>query len=154
MVKSHVFGAGLFLLAAFGLSWSLYNQYTPKPPNGRLATVEDKVVMESGTYSWERWGRSATANFLGDPTGVVRDNEPLIVETTDTLEFTFDSVPASIDCYLWEMDTGEVVYSGGLNERTLQFEQWNVSPGDYAIEVRAKWAEGYVLYHARILVPE
>lgn len=133
--------------------WSTYSRYKPAPSDLEVVVAKQTVEVEPVTYSLSKWGRTAAADTNTDPAVLVRKSPPIIVETGDNIKLLFEQTPDSVKCYLWEMDTGRLAYKG-LKGYPLNLEESNVASGDYAIEIRAKWENGYVLYNARILVYE
>ncbi|PLR94127.1 hypothetical protein [Bacillus sp. T33-2] len=150
MRNSIALGTTAVLIVLLFVGWKLYSVYIPKPPQVRLDSGTEVVDMKIGTFSWNEWGRAATADAFADPTGLVRSQQPVRV-TASRLKLMFEENPDSINCYLWQMETGQIAYKG-IKENPLQLKDLDVQPGDYALEVRAKWEQGYVLYNARILV--
>jgi hypothetical protein len=111
------------------------------------------MEIKPSTYSLRKWGRTASADINTDPAVLVKESHPLTVETDDKIRFLFEQSPDSVKCYLWEMGTGRLAYRGPI-VYPLSVEELNVATGEYAMEIRAKWENGYVLYNARVLVYE
>jgi hypothetical protein len=139
----------LFLLCV--ISWSTYNRYKPDPPDLEVVVAKHAVEIKPVTYSLSKWGRTAAADINTDPAVLVRESPPIIVESGDNIKFLFEQAPESVKCYLWEMETGRLAYKS-LKGYPLNLEDSNVPSGDYALEIRARWENGYVLYNTRIMV--
>lgn len=133
------------------ISWSTYSRYKPNPPDLEVVVAKHTVEVKPVTYSLRKWGRTAAADTNTDPDVLVRETPPIFVETGDNIKFLFEQLPDSVKCYLWEMDTGRLAYEG-LKGYPLNLEDLNVASGDYALEIRARWENGYVLYNTRIMV--
>lgn len=150
MKKSVLWGTGTLLILLFISGWAGYSHYEPEPPSLALVLNRQIVEMKPGTYSLQKWGRVAVADTFSDPTALVRRDSPIIVVPSEGLELKFEHEPVSVKYYLWEMETGKLVYTG----YPLKLKEGNVPSGDYALEIRAKWENGYVLYNARITVDQ
>lgn len=152
VVKKSVLWVTMSLLILFSvISWSTYSRYKPTPPDLEVVVAKHAVEVEPVTYSLRKWGRTASADTNTDPAVLVKESRPIIVETDDKIRLLFEQSPDSVKCYLWEMDTGRLAYKG-LKGYPLNLEESNVATGDYAMEIRAKWENGYVLYNTRIIV--
>lgn len=134
-------------------SWMTYSSYKPSPPELELVAAKHIMEIKPVTYSIRKWGRSASADMNIEPSVLARESTPLIVDTNDNLTLLFKQSPETVVCYLWDMNTGKLAYKE-LTEFPLNLEESNVSTGDYALEVHAKWENGYVLYTARMIVQE
>ncbi|WLR56898.1 hypothetical protein LC048_08540 [Mesobacillus subterraneus] len=143
----------LILILFSSISWTAYCRYKPTPPDLEVVVAKHAVEIKPATYSLRKWGRTASADTNTDPAILVKESTPIIVETDDKIRLLFEQSPDSVKCYLWEMDTGKLVYKG-LEGCPLTLGDYNVVSGEYAMEVRAKWENGYVLYNARVLVYE
>ncbi|MBT2637962.1 MULTISPECIES: hypothetical protein [unclassified Bacillus (in: firmicutes)] len=142
----------LSILVIFSLSsWITYTRYKPVPPELEVVAAKHALEVQPVTYSLRKWGRTASADINTEPAVLVRESTPLIVDPNDNIELLFNHSPDSVKCYLWEMDTGKLAYKE-LTAYPLNLEASNIASGDYALEVRAKWENGYVLYNARIIV--
>ncbi|MBT2693795.1 hypothetical protein [Bacillus sp. ISL-55] len=152
MVKKSILWVTMSLLILFCvISWSTYSRYKPTPPNLEMVVAKHAVEVKPVTYSLQKWGRTASADTNTDPAVFVKESSPIIVETDDRIRLLFEQSPDSVKCYLWEMDTGKLAYKL-LNGYPLNLEDSKVAGGDYAMEIRAKWGNGYVLYNTRIIV--
>ncbi|ESU33611.1 hypothetical protein G3A_05255 [Bacillus sp. 17376] len=140
-----------FLILLCIISWSIYSTYKPVPSDLDMVVAKHTVEVKPATYSLRKWGRTASADTNTDPAVLVKDSHPIIVEKDDKIRLLFEQSPDSVKCYLWEMDTGKLAYKG-LKGYPLNLEESNVATGDYAMEIRAKWGNGYVLYNTRIMV--
>jgi hypothetical protein len=135
------------------IGWSTYKSYKPTPPDLGIIVDKHVVKIKAVTYSYRKWGRTAVADANTDPALVVRETSPIKVGTRGSIELLFEKSPDSVTCYLWDMESGSLAYPG-LDGLHLDLDQFNISSGDYAMEIRAKWEDGYVLYNARIHVNE
>ncbi|WP_156972656.1 hypothetical protein [Mesobacillus selenatarsenatis] len=152
VVKKSVLWVTISLLILFCvISWSTYSRYKPTPPDLEVVVAKHAVEVKPVTYSLRKWGRTASADTNTDPAVLLKESRPIIVETDDKIRLLFEQSPDSVKCYLWEMDTGKLAYKG-LKGYPLNLEESNVATGDYAMEIRAKWGNGYVLYNTRIIV--
>jgi hypothetical protein len=134
-------------------SWISYTRYKPAPPELEVAAARHVMEVKPVTYSLRKWGRTASADSNTDPAVIVRRSTPLIVDPGEHIELLFNHSPDSVKCYLWEMETGKLAYKE-LIGYPLNLEESNVASGDYALEVHAKWENGYVLYTARVIVQD
>lgn len=135
------------------LSWSAYTNYTPRPYILKLEKAHDRTVLEADTYSLEKWGRSAKASSYTDPIEMVKNDKPILMKSTDYLKLSFENTPVSVRCYLWDMKTGSLAYKS-LAGSVLNFSEIEILAGDYAMEIHAKWENGYGLYNTRVIVNE
>lgn len=142
----------LFILLSI-IGWSIYSRYKPDPPDLEVVVAKHTVEVKPVTYSLRKWGRTAAADINTEPVVLVKGSTPLIVESGDNIKLLFEQSPESVKCYLWEMETGRLAYTG-LKGYPLNLEDSNVASGDYALEIRARWEDGYVLYNTRIMVNE
>lgn len=149
MKRSVLWGTATFVILLFISGWAGYSRYEPEPPTLRLIVNRQTVEIKPGSYSLEKWGRVATADTFSAPTVDVRDASPIVV-TSDEIKLKFDNEPVSVKFYLWEMETGKLIYTG----YPLKLKESNLISGDYALEIRAKWENGYVLYNTRIIVDQ
>ena len=138
-----------FLILLCIISWSTYSQYKPDPPDLEVVVAKHSVEVKPVTYSLRKWGRTAVADTNTDPAVIVRESSPIIVDNGENIKFLFEKSPDSVKCYLWEMETGRLAYKG---LSSLNFEESNVASGDYALEIRARWENGYVLYNTKIRI--
>jgi hypothetical protein len=153
-VKKSVPWVTLFLLILICLiSWSNYSRYKPTPPDLEMVVAKHAVEVMPVTYSFRKWGRTASADVNADPAVILKESPPIIVGTEDKIRLLFEQPPESVKCYLWEMETGRLAYKG-LKGYPLNLEDSKVASGDYALEIRARWENGYVLYNTRIKVNE
>lgn len=142
----------LSILVVFSISsWITYSRYKPVPPELEVVSAKNVLEVKPATYSLRKWGRTASADINTEPAVLVRESTPLIVDSKDSIDLLFNQSPDSVKCYLWETDTGKLAYKE-LAAYPLNLEAYNIASGDYALEVRAKWENGYVLYNARIIV--
>ncbi|WNF21163.1 hypothetical protein [Mesobacillus jeotgali] len=132
-------------------SWITYSLYKPAPPELEVVAAKHVVEVKPVTYSLRKWGRTASADINTDPAVLVRESTPLIVDPSDNIELLFNHSPDTVKCYLWEMETGKLAYKE-LTAYPLNLESSNIASGDYALEILAKWENGYVLYNTRIIV--
>jgi hypothetical protein len=139
------------LLCIFG--WAAYSQYTPQPYVLEFTKEHDKTLLDANTYSLEKWGRSAEGGSYKDPIATVKNEKPIIIHQTEDLELIFEDAPVSVKCYLWDINTGSLAYKS-LTGSVLNLAEFNVVSGDYAMEIHAKWENGYGLYNTRIFVNE
>jgi hypothetical protein len=128
-----------------------YCKYKPKPSELEVFVNNQSALVQPGTYSLEKWGREATDDTYSDPITLVRNDDPLVVGPSQEIMFEFENSPQTVKYYLWDVKTGKLAYKG-LKGYPLKLEDSNVESGDYAMEIRAKWENGYVLYSTRILV--
>ncbi|WP_079509270.1 hypothetical protein [Mesobacillus jeotgali] len=152
-MKTFLWGISALILLAIFMGWSTYKSYKPAPPDLEVIVDKHAVKIKAVTYSFRKWGRTAVADANTEPALLVREDSPMEVNTSGRIELLFEKSPDSVTCYLWDMETGSLAYPG-LEGLPLDIEQSNVSSGDYAMEIRAKWEDGYVLYYARIYVNE
>ena len=152
-MKSVLWVTMSFLILLCLISWSTYSSYKPAPPDLEMVVAKHTVEVKPVTYSLRKWGRTAVADTTTDPAVLVSKSPPIFVETGDNINLLFEQPPDSVKCYLWEMDTGRLAYKG-LKGYPLNLEDFNVGSGDYALEIRARWENGYVLYNTRIRVHE
>lgn len=142
----------LSILVVFSLSsWIIYSRYKPAPPELEVVAAKQAFEVKPVTYSLRKWGRTASADVNTEPAVLVKKSTPLIVDPNDNIELLFNQSPDSVQCYLWEMDTGKLAYKE-MEASNLNLEASHIASGDYALEIRAKWKIGYVLYNARIIV--
>ncbi|MBT2641382.1 hypothetical protein J7I80_03945 [Bacillus sp. ISL-41] len=141
----------LFLLCV--ISWSTYSRYKPVPPDLEVVVAKHTIEIKPVTYSLSKWGRTSAADNNIDPAVLARESNPIIVESGDNIKLLFEQSPDSVKCYLWEMKSGKLAYEG-LKGYPINLEDSNVASGDYALEIRARWENGYVLYNTRIMVNE
>ncbi|NKE06109.1 hypothetical protein [Mesobacillus selenatarsenatis] len=132
-------------------SWITYSTYKPTPPELEVAAAKHIMEVKPVTYTLRKWGRTASADINIEPAVLARESTPLIVDSNDNVKLLFKQSPDAVKCYLWDMDTGRLAYKE-LTGYPLNFEEYNVASGDYALEVHAKWENGYVLYTARVIV--
>ncbi|RSD25533.1 hypothetical protein [Mesobacillus subterraneus] len=151
MKKSFQWAMMAFLIMFFISIWTLYTRYQPKPPELEVIVQEQAVEVEPVTYSLKKWGRAAAADTQSDPIIMVKETEPILVDPSDNVKLLFEQTPESVTYYLWDIETGMLAYKE-LKGYPLKLEKSKVASGDYAMEIRAKWANGYVLYHTRIIV--
>jgi hypothetical protein len=140
-----------FLILLCISSWIAYTRYKPKPPDLDFVINEQAVEVQPATYFLRKWGRAAAADTNSEPAALVKESAPIMIETGDSIKLIFEQSPDSVVCYLWDIDTGMLAYKG-LDGYPLRLEQYNVASGDYALEIRARWENGYVLYNSRIIV--
>lgn len=140
----------LFILVCL-TSLATYSQYQPSPPELEMVIEKHAMEVKPVTYSLKKWGRTAAADTNADPALLVRESPSMAIETDGKIKLNFEQSPDSVKCYLWEMETGRLAYKG-LKGSPLSLGKTNVSSGEYAMEIRAKWNNGYVLYIARIHV--
>lgn len=144
-----VTGSMLILIIIFAFAG--YCRYKPKPSVLEVFVNNQATLVEPGTYSLQKWGRAATIDTYSDPATLVRDYSPIIVDPYEEIKLEFDNSPDTVKYYLWDVKTGKLAYKG-LKGYPLKLGDSNVEPGDYAMEIRAKWENGFVLYNTRIIV--
>jgi hypothetical protein len=142
-------GAILILLTIFAVS--LYCSYKPQPSALKLIVNDQNAKIEPATFSLQKWGRRATVDTNSDPTTLVRHHSPIFISPSEIIKLEFENSPESVMYYLWDVKTGKLAYKD-LKGYPLKLENSNVESGDYAMEIRAKWESGYVLYNTRIIV--
>lgn len=152
-MKSVLWVTMSFLILLSMISWNTYSSYKPAPPDLEVVVAKHTVEVKPVTYSLRKWGRTAAADANTDPAVLARESPPIFVETGDNIKLLFEQSPDSVKYYLWEMDTGRLAYKG-LKGYPLNLGDSNVVSGDYALEIRARWENGYVLYNTRIRVHE
>lgn len=133
--------------------WSAYTNYTPKPYILELEKAKDRTLLKADTYSLEKWGRSAKASSYTDPIEMVKNDKPVLLKATDDIKLSFEDTPVSVRCYLWDMKTGSLAYKS-LTGSILTLSEIKIPAGEYAMEIHAKWENGYGLYNTRIIVNE
>lgn len=152
MVKKTVLsvtGAVLILLIISAIAG--YCKYRPKPSELEVLVNNQSAMAEPGTYSLNQWGRTAADDTYSDPVTLVLNDDPIIVASAEEIKLEFEKPPETVKYYLWDVKTGKLAYKG-LKGYPLKLEDSNVESGDYAMEIRAKWEYGYVLYNTRIIV--
>jgi hypothetical protein len=148
--KTVMWGIGAFLLLLTVSGWAGYSRYEPKPPKLELIVEQKSVVIEPMTFSLQKWGRAAAADTYSEPAALVKEDTPVSINTSENFKLKFEDAPESVKYYLWDINTGKLAYKD-LNGYPLNLKNSNVASGDYAMEIRAKWASGYVLYNIRIV---
>jgi hypothetical protein len=151
--KSAIWFIGSFVLLLVFTGWAGYSHYEPEPPALELVVNEKSFDMKVGTYSLQKWGRVAAADSYSDPADIVRHDPPIVVLPIHDIILNFEESPESVKYYVWEVATGKLAYKS-LKGYPLSLDKSKVSKGDYALEVRAKWKNGYVLYYAKLTVSE
>jgi len=144
-----VSGAILILLIIFTVA--VYCKYKPKPSVLEVFVNNHSALVEPGTYSLEKWGREAAEDTYSDPVTLVRNDDPIVVVPSEEIMLEFENSPETVKYYLWDVKTGKLAYKG-LIGYPLKLEDSKIESGDYAMEIRAKWEYGYVLYNTRIIV--
>jgi hypothetical protein len=147
--KSAFCGIGAFFLLLMISGWAGYSRYEPKPPKLELIVDQKAVIIEPMTYSLQKWGRAAAADTYSEPAELVKKDTPISINTSEQLKLKFEDAPESVKYYLWDINTGKLAYKD-LKGYPLKLKNSNVASGDYAMEIRAKWENGYVLYNTRI----
>lgn len=142
-------GAVLILLTIFAVV--VYCSYKPKPSALELIVNDHHAKIEPTTFSLQKWGRSASADTNADPTTLVRGHTPIRVSSSEIIKLEFENSPESVMYYLWDVNTGKLAYKD-LRGNSLTLGNSSVASGDYAMEIRAIWKNGYVLYNTRIIV--
>ena len=153
MKKSFPWIALSILVLISMTSWITYSSYKPTPPELEVVAAKHIMEVKPVTYTLRKWGRTASADMNIEPAVLARESTPLIVASNDNVKLLFKQSPDTVKCYLWDMDTGKLAYKE-LTGYPLNLEESNVASGDYALEVHAKWENGYVLYTARVIVQE
>jgi hypothetical protein len=148
--KSVIFGIGALLLLLMISGWAGYSRYEPKPPKLELIVDQKSIVIEPMTYSLQKWGRAAAADTYSEPAALVKEDTPISINIFENFKLKFEDAPESVKYFLWDINTGKLAYKD-LNGYPLKLKNSNVASGDYAMEIRAKWENGYVLYNIRIV---
>lgn len=133
------------------ISLILYIRYKPSPPELEVVFSDHAIEINPATYSLKKWGREAAEETSTEPAVLVRESTPIMIEESDHIQFLFEHPPVSVKYYLWEIDTGKLAYKG-LKGDPVNLEDSNVTSGDYAMEILAKWENGYVLYNTRVII--
>ncbi|MGA9225874.1 MAG: hypothetical protein WB217_05970 [Mesobacillus sp.] len=142
---------GSILILLIIIAVTGYCKYKPKPSVLEVFVNNQSALVEAGTYSLEKWGREAADDTYSDPVTLVRNDDPIVVGPSEEIMLEFENSPQTVKYYLWDVKTGKLAYKG-LKGYPLKLEDSNVESGDYAMEIRAKWENGYVLYNTRIIV--
>lgn len=135
------------------LGWGAYSLYKPKPSLLEVVVEKRAVQIEPVMFIMKKWGRTAADDTEFEPVALAKKDSPIVIADYDEIKLAFKQLPISVQCYLWDIDTGKLVYKG-LNGHPLDVQDTSIASGDYAMEIRAKWKNGYALYNTRIIVKD